>query len=90
MGKNPTGSFDRLLDRADKDRVNSGLSSSVPTSILQVKIEKGQRFEWSRRWTMFGTTVVLTLAILRIVLPIVLLLIVGTLISRHQHTRHIH
>ncbi len=39
---------------------------------------------------MFGTTVVLTLTVLRIVLPIVLLLIVGTLISRHQHTRHIH
>jgi hypothetical protein len=82
--------FDRLLDRANKDRVNDGLSPDASTSILQVKIGKGQRFEWSRRWIMFGTTVILTLTVLRIVLPIVLLLIVGTLISRHQHTWHIH
>jgi uncharacterized protein YneF (UPF0154 family) len=39
---------------------------------------------------MLGPTVILTLTILRVVLPIVLLLIVGTLITRRQHTRHIH
>ncbi len=39
---------------------------------------------------MLGTTVILTLTVLRIVLPIALLLIVGTLINRYQHTRHIH
>lgn len=39
---------------------------------------------------MLGTTVVLTLTVLRIVVPVVVLLIVGTVISRHQHARHIH
>lgn len=39
---------------------------------------------------MLGTTVILTLTLLRIVLPVAVLLIVGTLIARQQHTRHIH
>jgi hypothetical protein len=39
---------------------------------------------------MFGPIVVLTLTVLRVVVPIALLLIVGTLINRHQHARHIH
>jgi uncharacterized protein YneF (UPF0154 family) len=39
---------------------------------------------------MLGTTVILTLTLLRIVLPVAVLLIVGTLIARRQHTRHIH
>jgi uncharacterized protein YneF (UPF0154 family) len=39
---------------------------------------------------MLGTTVILTLAFLRIVLPIAVLLIVGVLVTRRQHTRHLH
>jgi hypothetical protein len=39
---------------------------------------------------MFSTTVILTLTMLRIVLPIVVLLVVGTLIARYQNTRHSH
>lgn len=38
---------------------------------------------------MLGTTVILTLAFLRIVLPIAVLLIVGVLVTR-QHARHSH
>ena len=39
---------------------------------------------------MFGTTVVLTLVFLRIALPIAVVLIVGVLVTRRQHTRHLH
>ena len=37
---------------------------------------------------MFGTTVILTLAVLRIVLPVMVLLIVGALVTRYQYTHH--